>query len=74
MMRNEKRINELLQIQIGLRNENQRNTNRINSGDDRGGMADSAQPATRDESRHVGPLVIRGRCYRPSRSNFRRWK
>jgi len=71
-MRDDKLIDELLQLQIGLRNENKRNTNRINSRRSSGGMADNVQPpATSRDNSHTGRVIVRRGIYSFARVDVR---
>jgi hypothetical protein len=77
--RSDRRKSKILNLSLLLRevrklDENQRNTNRINTRHSDGRMVDDAKPQVPDRDTYVGVLVIRGGRYRPGRSNFRRWK
>jgi hypothetical protein len=64
-------IDKLLLLQIGLRNENQRNTNRINTSADRGGMADNVQPPATNRDSHSRRVIVRDGIYSPVRVDVR---
>ena len=70
-MRDDKLIDELLLLQIGLKNENQRNTNRINTSRNSGGMADNVQPQVPSRNSYTGPINVRRGVYSPVRVDVR---